>query len=184
MEEVKQETICEEPQTTDGESTAAESGSTSPAATVWWQEQMERERKDLEAERQRTQDERGRLRLDGQLREIGELDGDIRSLDDLMDMDDYREIYERVQKGLSLTEAFKLTRYDALMEKAAERAARQARQEAASKGHLRSLAGGAGHDGPDAVPAEVAAQFRLAKPGITEAEIRKKYRKYQNYKRQ
>jgi hypothetical protein len=34
------------------------------------------------------------------------------------------------------------------------------------------------------VPAEVAAEYRLAKPGISDEEIRRKYRKYQKYQRQ
>ncbi len=190
MEEVKQAS-AEEALPTERESGTdptlpAESESVAPAAETpaLWQERLAAERRGLEAEQRRTRDERGRLRVDEQLREIGALDGDIRSLDDLMDMDDYGEVYERVKKGLSLTEAFKLTRWEALMEKAAARGAQQARLAAVSKGHLTSLAAGAGSQGLEGVPADVAAQFRLAKPGITEGEIRRKYRKYQNYKRQ
>ncbi len=154
------------------------------AAADWAAQTLRREREGLAAEQRRTQDERARLVAEEQLRQIGELDGEIHSMDDLLDMEDFGPFYARVKKGLSLTEAFKLTRYEALVEKAAARAARQAEQAAAGKQHMTSLAGGAGRVATLSVPAEVAAQFRMAKPDISEAEIRRKYRKYLGYKRQ
>lgn len=138
----------------------------------------------LDAERQRTVDERARLVADAQVREIGRLDGDIRSLDDLMDMPEYEDFYALVKKGVSLVEAYKLTRYDKLMERAAQAASRQTMRSVGSRQHLTAVAGQPGTGEYVSVPAEVAAEYRLAKPGITDEEIRRKYRRYQKYPRQ
>lgn len=161
-----------------------------PAAEAVWApdgeflQRLAREHRDLAQQLGRTQDERASLVAREQIRQIAELDGDIRSMDDLLDMPEFEGFYALVKKGVNLVEAFKLSRYEALMNKQADRAARQATQSAVSRQHLTSLAGGAGSGEYTSVPAEVAAQFRLAKPGITDGEIRKKYRKYQKYKRQ
>lgn len=148
------------------------------------QRQNEALRGELTAERERTQDERARIVADEQVRQIAEMDGSIRSVDDLLAMPEYDAFYALVKKGVSLVEAYKLTHYEALMEKTAAYSARQAARSMASRQHLTALAGGAGEGDYLSVPAEVAAQFRLSKPGITDAEIRRKYRKYKHYQRQ
>lgn len=169
-----------------GEAPAAETGT----GTAGWApggdflQRLAREHRGLAEELGRTQDERARLVAQEQIRQIGALDGDIRSMDDLLDMPEFEGFYALVKKGVNLVEAFKLSRYEALMKKQAERAARQAMQSAVTRQHMMSLAGGAGSGEYSSVPAEVAAQFRLAKPGISDGEIRRKYRKYQKYKRQ
>jgi hypothetical protein len=53
-----------------------------------------------------------------------------------------------------------------------------------SRQHLTAVAGQPGNGEYVSVPAEVAAEYRLAKPGISDEEIRRKYRKYQKYQRQ
>ncbi len=141
-------------------------------------------RGELAAERARTQDERARIVAEEQIRRIAEMDGTIRSVDDLMAMPEYGAFYALVKKGVSLVEAYKLTHYDALMKRTAAMSARQAMQSVASRGHMAALAGGDGSGEYLSVPAEVAAQYRLSKPGITDAEIRRKYRRYKNYQRQ
>lgn len=167
-----------------GETPAAE-----PEAVGWapggdFLQRLAREHRGLAEDLRRTQDERARIVAQEQIRQIGELDGDIHSMDDLLDMPEFEGFYALVKKGVNLVEAFKLSRYEALMKKQADKAARQAMQSAVTRQHMTSLAGGAGSGEYTSVPAEVAAQFRLAKPGITDGEIRKKYRKYQKYKRQ
>lgn len=141
-------------------------------------------RGELERQRRGLRDEQDRLKAEEQIRRIGQMDPSVTDMKTLMEMPEYEELYALVKKGMSLTEAFKLCRWDKMMEQQAQRAARQTLNSWASRQHLTSLAGGAGRGDYSAVPAEVAAQFRLAKPGITDGEIRKKYRKYQKYKRQ
>ena len=76
-------------------------------------------RGELAAERARTQDERARIVAEEQIRRIAEMDGTIRSVDDLMAMPEYGAFYALVKKGVSLVEAYKLTHYDALMKRTA-----------------------------------------------------------------
>lgn len=142
------------------------------------------ERERLADEQDRTRQERMRLVTEDQVRRIAELDGEIRSLDDLLNMPEYDAFYALVKKGVSLVEAYKLTRYDRLMQRAADAAARQTMRSISSRQHMTALAGQPGAGEYVSVPAEIAAEYRLAKPGITDAEIRRKYRKYQKYKRQ
>lgn len=148
------------------------------------QRQNEQLRSALAAERTQMQDERARIVADEQLRQISRLDGAVQSMDDLLAMPEYDEFYALVKKGATLVQAYKLTHYDALMERTASAAARQTARSVASRQHLSALAAGAGEGEYLSVPAEVAAQYRLSKPGITDAEIRRKYRKYKHYQRQ
>lgn len=148
------------------------------------QRQNDSLRERLSAERERTLDERARIVADEQIRQIAEMDGSIQSVEDLMAMPEYDAFYALVKKGVSLVQAYKLTHYEALMEKTAALSARQAARSVVSRQHMSALAGGAGEGEYLSVPAEVAAQFRLSKPGITDAEIRRKYRKYKHYQRQ
>lgn len=139
---------------------------------------------EVERERHRLMDERSRIVAEEQLRQIARLDGDVATMEDLLAMPEYESFYGLVKKGVSLVDAYKLTRYDRLMERAAEAAARQTRRSMASRGYLTAAAAQPGSGDYSAVPADVAAGFRLAKPGISEKEIRRRYRQYQKYKRQ
>ena len=139
---------------------------------------------EVEQERCRLMDERSRLVAEEQLRRISQLDGEVATMDDLLAMPEYDSFYALVKKGVSLVDAYKLTRYDRLMERAAEAASRQTRRSMASRGHLTAAAAQPGSGDYSAVPADVADGFRLAKPGISDKEIRRRYRQYQKYKRQ
>ena len=138
----------------------------------------------LAAERESLVSQRARMVAEEQIRAITEMDGDIRSVEDLMNMPEYGDFYGRVQKGMSLVDAYKLTRWDALMDRTAKAAAREAMQSVASRQHLAAVAGQPGVGDFSAVPPDVAEGFRQARPGITDGEIRRRYRKYQQYKRQ
>ena len=138
----------------------------------------------LLGEQEKTASERAKLIAQQQVAEISELDGEIKSLDDILDMPEYDGFYALVKKGVSLVDAYKLTRYDRLVKRAADAAARQTMRSLGSRSHLTALAGQPGAGEYVSVPADIAAEYRLAKPGITDEEIRRKYRKYQKYKRQ
>lgn len=139
---------------------------------------------EVEQERHRLMDERSRIVAEEQLRQIAKLDGEVATMDELLAMPEYDSFYALVKKGVSLVDAYKLTRYDRLMERAAEAASRQTRHSMASRGHLTAAAAQPGSGDYSAVPADVADGFRLAKPGISDKEIRRRYRQYQKYKRQ
>jgi hypothetical protein len=138
----------------------------------------------LAHEQEMTRQERAKLVAQEQVRQIGQLDGAIGSLDDLLAMPEYDSFYALVRKGVNMVDAYKLTHYDALVKRAADAASRQTMRSLGSRQHLTAVAGQPGNGEYVSVPAEVAAEYRLAKPGISDEEIRRKYRKYQKYQRQ
>ena len=116
-----------------------------------------------------------RVKLDEQIREIGAIDPSIKSLEDLAKMPTYPRFYELVQRGNTLTDAFRLANFDALTQRAAAGARQAAANAARSKEHLeptRSRGTGA-----VSVPAEVREQYLLFNPGATDEEIQKHYQK-------
>lgn len=115
-------------------------------------------------------------KVNEQLKEIAALDPSIKTLEDLTKMPDYEKFYDCVKRGMTLTEAYKLTHYDALT-KGAAAASRQAAINAInSKGHMTTTA--ARGTGAISVPADVMEQYRAFNPGATDEEIQAHYNKH------
>lgn len=126
--------------------------------------------------RQEAEAERARVKMDEQLREIAKLNPEIRELKDLAAMETYPKLYEYVQKGNTILDAYKLANYDALTRSAAESAKQAARNAAQSKQHLtQTTSRGAG---AVQVPEDVKAQYRMFNPDATDAEIQAHYARY------
>ena len=113
-------------------------------------------------------------RVEAQLKELAEYDQNIKSLADIMALPKYETLKGYVNKGLNLTEAYRLSHYEEIAEKAAARARQQALNAAASKGHMTPRTE-RGH-GEDAVPPEVIAEYRKLDPKATDKEIAKYWR--------
>lgn len=116
-----------------------------------------------------------RVRLDEQLREISAIDPSVKSLADLAKMPTYPRFYELVQRGNTLTDAFRLANFDALAQRSAAGARQAAVNAARSKEHLEQTK--TRGTGAVSVPADVREQYRLFNPDATEAEIQKHYQK-------
>lgn len=116
-----------------------------------------------------------RVKLDEQIREIGAIDPSIKTLEDLAKMPTYPRFYELVQRGNTLTDAFRLANFDALTQRAAAGARQTAVNAARSKEHLGQTKSRG--TGAVSVPAEVREQYLLFNPGTTEEEIQKHYQK-------
>lgn len=115
-----------------------------------------------------------KIKVEAQLKEIAEYDPAIKSLADVVNLPKYAELKGYVSKGLTLTEAYRLTHHEEIAEKAAARARQQAINASASKGHMAPRAE-RGH-GEDAVPPEVVAEYRKLDPKATDKEIAKYWR--------
>lgn len=116
-----------------------------------------------------------RVKIDQQLREIGQLDPSIRSLEDLAKMPAYPRFYELVQRGNTFIDAFRLANFDALTQGAAAGARQAAVNAVRSREHLeQTKTRGAG---AVSVPAEVREQYRLFNPDVTDEEIQRHYQK-------
>lgn len=120
---------------------------------------------------------RAKQMVEAQLKEIGQLDPSVKSLDDLVQMQSYPEFYERVQRGMTMTEAFKLTNYDALTTAAAQASRQAAMNAAAGKQHLKPTQPRG--EGAVSVPADVREMYRALNPNATDAEIQVHWRRSQ-----
>ena len=116
-----------------------------------------------------------RVKLDEQVKEIGQLDPSIKSLEDLAKMPTYQRFYELVQRGNNLVDAFRLANFDALTQSAAAGARQAAVNAARSKEHLEQTRSRG--KGGISVPPEVKEQYRFLNPGITDEEIQQHYQK-------
>lgn len=116
-----------------------------------------------------------RAKVDEQLKEIGALDPSVKSLEDLTKMPTYPRFYELVQRGNTLTDAFKLANYDTLTQSAAAGARQAAVNAARGKGHLEQTRSRG--TGAVSVPADVREQYRFFNPDATDEEIQRHYQK-------
>lgn len=116
------------------------------------------------------------LKISEQLSEIAMFDPSIKSVEDLKKMENYSEFYDRVKRGHTLVEAYKLTNFDKLTAQTASGAKQAALNSISAKSHLEKTSGrGAG---AVTVPSDIAEQYRVFNPGATDAEIQRHYNKY------
>ena len=115
--------------------------------------------------------------LEEQIKEIGKLDPSIQTVQDLMkDQEAYKAIYQKVQRGDSIVEAYKLVHFDKLIAAAGNAAKQAALNAANSKEHLQATKTvGAGSV---SVPADVKAMYRQMMPDMTDAEIQEHYNRF------
>lgn len=129
-----------------------------------------------EAQMKEAKEKEAQLKIGEQLSEIAMLDPSVKTLDDLKKMDNYNEFYDRVKRGHTLVEAYKLTNFDRLTAQTANGAKQAAINSMSAKSHLEKTSGrGAG---ATPVPTEIAEQYRIFNPGATDAEIQRHYNKY------
>lgn len=116
-----------------------------------------------------------RVKVEEQVREIGQMDPSIKSLEDLAKMPTYPRFYELVKRGNTLADAFRLANFDALTQGAAAGARQAAVNAARSKEHLEQTK--TRGKGAVSVPADVREQYRLFIPDATDEEIQRHYQK-------
>lgn len=115
--------------------------------------------------------------LNDQITEIGKLDPSVKTVSDLMNRPEYKQIYNYVRNGnISIVEAFKLANYDSLTQGAAAASRQAALNATASKEHMAPTQ--TRGSGAVSVPDDVKAMYRLYNPEATDAEIREHYNKY------
>ena len=125
---------------------------------------------------QQAQEREAKLKIDEQLKEISQLDPDIKELSDLTKMENYPEFYERVRRGMTLTEAYKLTNYDKLTSQKLAATRQAAINSVNSKQHMTSTS--ARGTGAISVPADVMEMYKAFNPDATTAEIQAHYNKH------
>ncbi|MCD8377074.1 MAG: hypothetical protein LUD69_09045 [Oscillospiraceae bacterium] len=137
--------------------------------------QVQQAKRQAEAARREAEQLQAKLKVEEQLRQISQLNPEVRSLADLARQPNYKELYRLVQKGNTLTDAYKLANYDALVQSAAAASRQAAVNAAVGKNHLQqTTTRGAG---AVQVPAEVRELYRAFNPGVTDSEIQAHYAK-------
>lgn len=132
-----------------------------------------------EAAEREVRAEQAKLKVAEQLKEIQAIDPNIKELKDLAKLETYQKLYDMVKRGYSIADAYRLSNFDALTQKAAEASRQAAMNAAKSKEHLNpAVQRGAG---AVTVPEDVKAEYLAFNPGATEAEIQKHYQKYMKH---
>ena len=108
-----------------------------------------------------------------QISEINKLDNSIKTINDLVKLDKYDEFTEKLDKGYSLVDAYKLTYFDKIKNNVAEDTKQNVLTNLESKSHLKNTAGKGSKD--VYVPDEVMATYKKNMPDMSEEEIRKHY---------
>lgn len=134
-----------------------------------------------EREKQAAVEAEGRRWYESQVAGINALDPEakVKDLNDLQsrDPEGFKAMLEKVGRGMSLVEAYKLSHFDELMGRRTAAARQSVRNQAAGKEHLQAIGGQAGAGPSVEVPADVRAMYLDMDPGMTEEEIRKDYQK-------
>lgn len=120
--------------------------------------------------------ERAKQRIDAEIAEIGKLDPSIKGVADLLSMEGAEEFKEKVNKGYSFIDAFRLVAEPRLAKARAEAAKQQAINNARSKNHMTTAVKQAGA-GMEAVPESMMRLYKQLNPGATEAQITEHWNK-------
>lgn len=119
-----------------------------------------------------------RIRAD--VEAISKLDPDVKGIDDILNAPEYPQIIERVKRGDSLQDAYRLVYWDKLSTRQAQAAGQAARNRAAGKNHLQpTRSKGAGSV---EVTQDVIEEYQRIMPDATPEEIRKYEAKYRKRK--
>lgn len=114
-------------------------------------------------------------RLEKEIMEISKLDPSIKTVQDLVNHPSYNNIVNRVQKGASVLDAYKLENFDVLTNRTADAAAQSVYNNINNKQHLKTTTGNATTD--VVVPSEVYAMYKRNLPTWTDEQIKKHYAK-------
>ncbi len=128
----------------------------------------------LEKESRRADNAEYAARISKEIEKISKENPEIKSFDDVYALPEYEEIYRlSVQKGLSLSEAYRLATYDKHIERARAESRAQAKNEVGSKAHIKTSGGSKG-TGKE-VPASVLARMKELTPGLSDEEYKNFY---------
>lgn len=113
--------------------------------------------------------------LQRDLAEITKYDPSIKGIDDLAGLPNFPEMLEKVARGASIVDAYKMCNFDAFMQHTNESARQQAINQMRGKSHLPSQTTGVASDSDDVeVPAEIMANWKAE--GKTEKQIKELYK--------
>lgn len=118
----------------------------------------------------RLQQQEGQQALESEVSAISKLDPSIKTVGDLMNQPNADVFHSYVQKGYSLSDAFRLANFDRLAGKKAAAARQATINSVAGKEHLTTTKGAAGSD--VTVTADEMEMFRALNPDASDKEIK------------
>lgn len=124
----------------------------------------------------KARDEQARIHIEEEIKAIGKYDPTIKSVDDLLALDSYGAIYEKVQKGYALSDAYILANHEKIMQDTANKTKQAALNSANGKNHMTPTSSRG--EGAVSVPNDIKDSYRMFNPTATDAEISKHYNKY------
>lgn len=133
---------------------------------------IEEARRVLESQKQKEE----QAMITEAISQISAVDPDIKSLDDLIKLDNYDEFYGLVEKGYSIPDAYKIVAFDKITARKVDSATENVITNANSKNHMKPISGGKSRE--ISVPQEVLATYRKNMPHMSEQEIREHYSKF------
>ena len=114
--------------------------------------------------------------LQKDIAEIMKYDPEIKGINDLASLPNFNEILDRVEKGASLVDAYKMVNFDNFMQHTTDAARQQAINQMRGKAHLPSQSQSVATEGGDVdVPDEI--MKRMKEDGKSEKQIRELYAK-------
>lgn len=121
-------------------------------------------------------EEKAQEGLRREVEKITKLDPDIKSIEDLSQMENFDSFYKLVQRGYSFEDAYLSVNRDKLLSRSNAAAKQAAVNAAKSKEHMTPITS----HGAGAVnaPADIRAEYRKLMPGLTDAEIDAHYLRY------
>lgn len=139
-------------------------------------QEANRTRQQAQAAQQEAENQQARAALEEELGKITAQDPAIRSIEDLIEQENYEQIYTMVKHGYKLSDAYKLANFDAIAKKTAAAAAQKTRNNASGKNHMsQTMTRG---EGAVEVPPEIRQEYLALNPRASDDEIRKHYAKY------
>ena len=107
--------------------------------------------------------------------EVSKYDPNIKNVQDLLELPNFPEILDRVNRGASLVDAYKMVNFDNFMQHTNDAARQQAINQMRGKSHLQSQGTGVATPNDDVeVPAEIMSRWKAE--GKTEKQIRELYK--------
>lgn len=128
---------------------------------------------EAKAAQREAQEAKANARMKEQMETIRGMNPAIQDIKDLAEMETYPKLYELVQKGYDLSDAYRLANFEALTQTTAAATRQAAMNTMQGKKHLGKTQGRG--TGGESVPADVREMYRALNPDATEAEIRAHY---------
>lgn len=123
----------------------------------------------IEQQEREARQKEGKARLDAEIAQIGKMDARVKSLADISKLEKAGEIIDRVKRGYSFLDAYRLEYEDKRQGALAGAAKKAAVQAVASKAHMKphDSRGGGGVE----IPKDEMEMYRLFNPGVPDEEI-------------